>query len=1169
MSNAWLVCADKGDGDLFESEVQGVLITQEITPLCQTGRGGDAALYCPGVQGEMTPGEQMECAAYIYLNFQTELEIGFRSKTKFIGYSQEVVDSLLLWINARMNDGKSDVLLIIDMCPAALFHGEESGSLAEEWMRNGNMLIWTGSEPFSSYMDVSGTRGDQGAGPEGVGKVLGVASSGLCRGGGRQEPTTAVWDYNDADGDYNIDSFVGYEAQYALKYDQLLIDATTAPFFTTTSCPLADAAPSVASSPGAALVSSAVPYWRVEEIFAEDSERYQSDDIVLVNIANGRYGQFYCLPGFNQARMKVISQVLNNWVALPCRTLIVPDQYPTIQEAIDAANPRDTVLVRAGTYHERLILKRGVKLISDADNGGHEFHAGPGYADSLYDVQSKRVQARTLDTIIDGTGFSGTVNARPMIDFPKGATVSTLVDGFTITHMPRVDHAKSKSDHIPTVQLWGASGTIINCIISDNGSSGICSSALFHEQEAAVGDYQQFDFRYTNIKYDSHPILTNNVICRSEGSNVENHRYSYAICLNNECFESLSPVGRLHASGIVNQHGSHALIVKNLIYQCAWVGIGSRKGVDQGKYPVDRPTHPIIRYNRVYDSGVHDTSGTFRCGAGIGTDGTGGSDPKTGTFVYTIIEGNYVKGAANAAIGCRSDGQDDGYVRIINNEVTEGGRRGFGAGIGIDGAHAAEISCNCTYGNHDAGIGICNGGICDLISFNVSHHNGAAGIGLTDGATVGEISQNTIYENKAAGIGHDGTKGKILVTFEAYNTITDNGTAGIGIVASEINEIRGNTIMNNAGPGITVISGSLARLIADTTLDYNGIANRATGLSVLNGSCAFLRNISISHSGTTGISIFHQNTSVTLENCQISNNGQCGYGANLTVQSGASAVARNCLFDVPVQGSPNIMVSGSDTVLTQSGNSLTGSTKPGLVASAGATVIIRDTLIDGKSLAGEIVNDTRGLQLDDCMIDLERIIVCNSAHHALAASNCTGRIVGCEFFENALASGGHITISNSTLDLIGNIIHHPVGFQYQIEVKAGSSCKIYHNTIVGRSFGRAGAINQGPGDGVHVDATSTAYILNNIFMALPRGIGMEDGATVIAERNCFYQLTGADKGIWGDEPILEDPKLTSCYTLMPDSPCLDTAIPIPGVNDNYTGTGPDVGAREYAAQIRT
>jgi len=46
-------------------------------------------------------------------------------------------------------------------------------------------------------------------------------------------------------------------------------------------------------------------------------------------------------------------------------TLIVPDDYPTIQEAINNVNPGDTIFVRRGTYSENLIINKTITLIGE------------------------------------------------------------------------------------------------------------------------------------------------------------------------------------------------------------------------------------------------------------------------------------------------------------------------------------------------------------------------------------------------------------------------------------------------------------------------------------------------------------------------------------------------------------------------------------------------------------------------------------------------------------------------------------------------------------------------------------------------------------------------------------------------------------------------------------
>lgn len=57
--------------------------------------------------------------------------------------------------------------------------------------------------------------------------------------------------------------------------------------------------------------------------------------------------------------------VLNGVVSVHTGSITVPDDYPTIQEAINAASEGDEIFVKAGSYPETVVVNKAVKLIGE------------------------------------------------------------------------------------------------------------------------------------------------------------------------------------------------------------------------------------------------------------------------------------------------------------------------------------------------------------------------------------------------------------------------------------------------------------------------------------------------------------------------------------------------------------------------------------------------------------------------------------------------------------------------------------------------------------------------------------------------------------------------------------------------------------------------------------
>jgi len=180
---------------------------------------------------------------------------------------------LAAWMQAYLDDGVRDHVVLVDYVPDALFAGETDGSLAEEWMEHGNGIVWTGQEAFyESLRDDGSTLVNSPS--TGAGYVIDANSSSIFRGNGVQQiqPGALV----------EIPSLVSYNAHRALRRDQI------------------------------------GPAWSLARLWAEDGDA-DADAVQIQNGSGGYYAQFCCSLASNLPRAAVLAEFLRGQVTFTRR----------------------------------------------------------------------------------------------------------------------------------------------------------------------------------------------------------------------------------------------------------------------------------------------------------------------------------------------------------------------------------------------------------------------------------------------------------------------------------------------------------------------------------------------------------------------------------------------------------------------------------------------------------------------------------------------------------------------------------------------------------------------------------------------------------------------------------------------------------------------------------
>ena len=203
-------------------------------------------------------------------------------------------------------------------------------------------------------------------------------------------------------------------------------------------------------------------------------------------------------------------------VSIGAVTLYVPDEYSTIQAAVDAANPGDTVFVRAGTYYEHVVVNKSLTLqgedktttIIDGGGGGYGIH----------------MPSTDYVTI---SGFT-VRNTQYGIFFTSGASYNTVSDIIATGSYHGINNHDQNNNNntFQHVEVYGNSNIGIVAYLGSNSLSVLDSNV--HDNGASG----------VQIGWSSNWIVSGNTITGNVGPGVSLDTATYGTITNNTIMEN-------------------------------------------------------------------------------------------------------------------------------------------------------------------------------------------------------------------------------------------------------------------------------------------------------------------------------------------------------------------------------------------------------------------------------------------------------------------------------------------------------------------------------------------------------------------------------------------------------------------------------------------------------
>ncbi len=351
---------------------------------------------------------------------------------------------------------------------------------------------------------------------------------------------------------------------------------------------------------------------------------------------------------------KVINKTINPDLEIvesqrEIKIIRVPEDYKSIQLAIDSAGAGDRIEVSAGEYQENIIMKEGVSLIGlsvSADEAGETNEVNEAKEPNIEEASAISPFSSVGKAILDGGNFGN------VITFKDNITSKTEFAGFTIKNAGKslsgvfvensspFIHDNAFIDNEYGIYIKGKSSPVIQKNVIQFSNKGIEVFNFEKQEEKQEGSAQE----YGANDNETNPIIVDNLITDNkigidlyQSSAVINHN---AISYNNHYKIYLGATYGIYLSKSSAEIANNIITDSGICELCA--------GVNADK----ESKNVVLRYNNIWNN-----KNNFVCfGQCVMEDNNISCEP----MFIDYFGGSYKLSEESPLIGKAEDGMDIG-----------------------------------------------------------------------------------------------------------------------------------------------------------------------------------------------------------------------------------------------------------------------------------------------------------------------------------------------------------------------------------------------------------------------------------------------------------------------------------------------------------------------------